>query len=101
MHTIIVLFNLKAGVSAEAYESWARSTDLVIVNALPSVDRFEILRTTGLLGGGTAPFQYIEILRVPAMDALFADIDTVTMQRVAAEFRAFADAPLFITTTAI
>ena len=101
MQTIVVLFNLKAGVSVTDYEAWARSTDLPIVNKLPSVDRFEVLRTTGLLGGGVAPYQYIEVLRVGSLDALFADIGTDTMQRVAAEFQAFADQPLFITTSAL
>jgi hypothetical protein len=101
VQTIVVLFNLKSGVSVEAYEAWARTTDLPIVNALASVDRFEVLRTTGLLGGGSSPYQYVELLRVASLDALFADIGTDTMRRVAAEFQAFADQPLFITTSAL
>jgi len=101
VQTIVVLFNLRAGVSVEAYEAWARTTDLPIVNALGSVDRFEVLRTTGLLGGGKAPYQYVELLRFDSLDALFADIGTDTMQRVAAEFQTFADQPLFITTSAL
>lgn len=101
MQTIVVLFNLKAGVSVETYEAWARATDLPIVNALPSVDRFEVLKTTGMLGGGSAPYQYVELLRFEALDNLFADIGTPTMQRVAAEFQTFADNPLFLTTDAL
>jgi hypothetical protein len=101
MQTIVVLFNLKPGVSAEAYEAWARSTDLPIVNALPSIDRFEVLKTTGLLGGGVAPYQYVELLRFESLDNLFADIGTPTMQRVAGEFQNFADNPLFLTTSAL
>ncbi len=101
MSTIIVLFNLKAGIDAAAYEHWARTTDLPIVNALPSIAGFEVLRTTGLLGGGSAPYQYIEVLRLSDAAGLMNDISTPTMQRVAAEFQTFADSPIFITTEAL
>jgi hypothetical protein len=37
MSTIVVLFNLKPGVEASAYEAWARDRDLPNVKALPSV----------------------------------------------------------------
>ena len=101
MSTIIVLFNLKPGADVDAYERWARTTDLPIVNALPSIERFEVLKTTGLLTGGTAPYEYVEVLRVRDMTQLGADVATEAMQRVAAEFNTFADNPLFITTTAL
>lgn len=101
MSTLIVLFNLKSGVDVAAYEHWARTTDLPIVNALPSVAGFEVLRTTGLLGGGQAPFQYVEVLRLSDPAGLMTDIGTPTMQRVAGEFQEFADSPLFITTEAL
>ena len=32
MKNIVVLFNLKSGVDANAYEAWAASTDLPIEN---------------------------------------------------------------------
>ncbi len=101
MQTIVVLFNLKPGASAEAYEQWARTTDLPIVNALSSVSGFEVMKTTGLLGGGEAPYQYVELLRFASLDALFGDIGSEQMQKVAAEFQQFADSPLFITTSAL
>ena len=101
MSTIIVLFNLKAGPDVAAYEHWARTTDLPIVNALPSVAGFEVLRTTGLLGGGSAPYQYVEVLRLGDAAGLMNDISTPTMQRGAAEFQTFADSPIFITTEAL
>ena len=101
MATIVVLFNLRPGVTASVYEHWARTTDLPIVNSLPSVQSFEVLKTTGLLGGGNAPYQYVELLRFGSLDALFTDIGSDTMQRVSAEFQAFADNPIFITTDAL
>jgi hypothetical protein len=99
--TIIVLFNLKPGVDRAAYERWARETDLPIVNQLRSVDGFEVLRTAGLLSGGAAPYAYVEIIRVNDMQAFGQDVASATVQRVAAEYREYADAPLFIQTEAL
>lgn len=99
---IVVLFNLKPDADASAYEDWARNTDIPNVNALPSVQRFSVLRTTGLLGSDdAAPYAYVELLEISGLEALGADIASETMQRIAAEFQAFADNPLFMLTDAI
>lgn len=100
--TIIVLFNLKPGVNAADYEAWARSTDLPIVNKLPSIDRFQVFKSVSVLGSDAKPpYQYIETLVVNDMNRLGADIGTETMQRVAGEFQAWADNPTFIVTDEI
>ncbi|HSN72725.1 MAG TPA: hypothetical protein VLT59_14515 [Steroidobacteraceae bacterium] len=97
MTTIVVLFNLKPGVDPVEYERWARSTDLPIVNGLDSVRRFEVLKASGLLGGqGTSPYQYVEVLELESLEGLYADVATETMQKVASEFRSYADEPVFI-----
>ena len=102
MTTIIVLFNLKPGTDASAYEAWARSTDLPIVNGLESVDAFEALRSTGMLGSDAAPpYQYVEIIRVNDMGQFGEDVATETMGKVAGEFQAFADSPQFILTESL
>lgn len=101
MTTIIVLFNLKEPASRTDYERWAREVDLPAAGGLPSVDRFEVLRSAGLFGGGTPPYQYIEIVRVNDMDQFGKDVATEVMQKVAGQFQAFADKPLFILTEAL
>ena len=98
MTKIVVLFNLKPGISVADYEAFARDTDLPIVNKLPSVNKFEVLKAEGLLGGGASPYQYIEIIDVNNMELLGTDVSTDTMQKVAAKFRTMADNPLFIVT---
>jgi hypothetical protein len=100
MQTVVVLFNLKPDASVEQYEAWARAVDLPTVNGLPAVERFEVLRSNGLLSGAAAaPYQYIEVLRVASVDALKQDIGaTPSMAEVARQFREFADAPVFIVT---
>jgi hypothetical protein len=98
MAHVIVLFNLKSGTDRAAYEAWARDSDIPTVNALPSVDSFRVLRATGTLAGGTSPFEYVEIIDVNDMARLGEDVARDPMTRIAAEFQAFADNPVFILT---
>jgi hypothetical protein len=102
MATLVVLFNLRAGVSVETYENWARATDLPTVNSLQSVDQFRVLRTKGLLGQSVpAPYQYVELIEINSLDGLFTDIGSPLMQSVAAQFQQFADNPIFISSESI
>ena len=101
MTTLIVLFNLKDASSHAAYELWAREVDLPTAGALPSVDRFEVLKASGLLTGGPSPYAYVEVLRINSMEQLGKDITSTAMQAVSAQFQAFADQPLFIMTEAL
>jgi hypothetical protein len=102
MTTVVVLFNLKSGARRADYEAWARSRDLPTVNALPSVERFEVLRSAGLLvGEGTPPYQYVELIRIRDMQAFGADVSGPAVQQLASEFAGFAEAPVFILTEAL
>ncbi len=96
---IVCLFNLKDGVSRDEYEAWARGTDIPGVNALGSVTNFTVHRATGLFGSDAAsPYDYVEIIDVHGLDPFVADVSTEAFQAVAAPFRDFADAPVFILT---
>lgn len=101
MPKIVVLFNLKPGASVADYERFARETDLPIVNALPSVRRFEVLKAQGVLGGGTSPYAYVEIIDLNSLEQLGEDVSSETMQKVAATFRGFAQDPVFIITESL
>ncbi|MEM7445840.1 MAG: REDY-like protein HapK [Pseudomonadota bacterium] len=99
MTRIVALFNLKSDADRDAYEAWARSTDLPTVRALPSVDGFSVHPTLSLLGSDDPPpYQYVEIIDVADMERFGQDIASETMQRVAGEFQAFADNPIFMLT---
>ncbi len=99
MTTLVVLFNLKDRTQVEAYEKWAKETDIPTAGNLPSVDKFEVLKSQGLLmAEGEPPYQYIEILRINDMEQLGKDVQTEAMQKVASEFQGFADNPTFIIT---
>lgn len=95
---ILALFNLRAGVDAETYEAWARQVDLPTVNALASIERFEVFRIAGRLGADApAPYAYAEVIDVRDMAEFGQDIATEKMRSVAAEFAALADV-VFLTT---
>lgn len=97
MTTLIVLFRLQAGTDPQVYEDWARQTDLPVVRDLPSVDSFSLYRISGLFGSDApAPYDYVEVIDVSDMTQFGADVSTDVMARVAAEFRQFADNPVFM-----
>ena len=99
---IVVLFNLKPGTDAAAYEKWAQTTDIPGVRALRSVADFQVYRTTGVLGtDARPPYSYIEVIDVPDMNAFGADVGSEAVQKVAAQFQQFADNPQFILTQAL
>ncbi len=97
---IIVLFNLKSGVSRADYEAWAKTRDLPGVNALATVDAFTIHKASGMFGDpdAEAPYEYFEIIDVNDMDGFVSDISTPEFQAVAATFQDYADNPQFILT---
>jgi len=98
--TLIVLFNLRRGVSPAAYERWARQTDVPIAGGLKSVKDFSVYRAEGIFGSTKKPpYKYFEILHVSGIDALVKDIGKEPrMAKVAAQFQKFANNPLFIVT---
>lgn len=97
---IIVLFNLKPGADVAEYEAWARARELPGVRSLPSIDEFQIYRTTGLLGSeDKPPYDYVEIIDVADMEGFWKDIANDASTEVAKEFRNWlAGPPIFLMT---
>lgn len=97
MTYLIVLFNLKEGASRDAYEAWARSTDIPTVRGLKSNAGFDVWKTLSVRGSDkTPPYQYVELITIADMDQFGVDVATDLMKRVSGEFREFADSPMFI-----
>lgn len=102
MSKIVVLFNLLEGMDHRAYENWARTTDLPVVNKLKAVNSFEVLKANALLGSEQpSPYQYIEIIDIEDMELFFEEVSSELMRKVAAEFQTFADNPMFIVSDTI
>jgi hypothetical protein len=98
MKTLIVLFNLKAGVSAADYEAFAKELDIPTVKRLKSVHDFKVFKSEGIFGSdATPPYQYVEVIHFDSVDALVGDMgNEPKMAEIPAKFQELADNPLFI-----
>lgn len=97
MPALVVLFNIKNEEDKAKYELWAKTTDVPTVKALGAIDDFKVYRLNAIMGtADKPPYQYCEVLDINDMDKLVGELDSDTMKRVAGEFQAFADNPMFI-----
>lgn len=95
---IIAFFNLKPGVAVEDYEHWAKTVDTPTVKGLASIDGFQVLRSTAVLGSDAPPpYAYFEIIDVKDMARFGEDVATPLMQKVAAEFGGMVDVTFVMT----
>lgn len=98
MTTLIVLFNLKPDADVASYERWAAEVDMATVRRLESCQAFDVYRCTETLRGGEAPYDYVEIIELDNLDGFRAEAAGEAVQQVAAQFREFADNPVFMVT---
>ncbi|KAA1244913.1 REDY-like protein HapK [Aquimarina sp. RZ0] len=97
MAALVVLFNLKDEGSKEAYEKWAKTTDVPTALKMASVDTFKVFRLGNVMGTeNPSPYQYCEVLEINDMSTLGEEVNSDAMQKVAAQFQDFADNPIFI-----
>lgn len=101
MTTLIVLFNLKPDADRAAYEHWAQTTDLPTVRGMSNCESFDALRVSSLFGGGEAPYQYVEVIKLSDLEGFKGELDSDVMRKVAGEFHTFADGPTFMLTESI
>ena len=92
MPTMIVLVDLKEGVSPEDYERWVLESYAPAVRKLPSVSDSRNSKVSGLLGSDAAPpHQYLVTLDVGDMEQLGRDMAGEETQRLLAELHGFAE----------
>jgi len=98
MAQIILLYNLKDGVSKDDFHNWIRTVDYPAMRGLGSVDSFRTMETQSLLmGEGEPSVQYVEVFDVNDMAAFTGtDMPGETVQNIMGQFMGFADAPQFI-----
>lgn len=92
MPTMIVLVNLKEGVSPEDYECWVLRSYAPAVRELPSVADWRNHRVRGLLGSDDAPpYRYVVSTEVNDMEQLGRDVAGERMRGLLAELRGYAE----------
>jgi len=89
---MIVLVNLKGGVSPEEYERWVLESYAPAVSALPSVSDWRNHRVSGLLGSETTPpYRYVVTLDFGDGEALGRDMARKEMGRLLEDLHRLAD----------
>lgn len=98
MAALVVLFNLKPGVTEADYEAFACNLDIPTVKGLRSVSEFRVFRLDSVMGSeNAAPYRYVEVIDFESMDALGADmVATPAMAEIQAKFGKLADNPIFM-----
>ncbi|MCU0467586.1 MAG: hypothetical protein MUF58_03220 [Arcicella sp.] len=98
MKTLIVLFNLKEGVSADDYEQFAKELDIPTVKGLKSVSDFQVFKSQGIFGSDAKPpYQYVEVIHFESIENLVSDMGKEPkMAEIPAKFQELADNPIFI-----
>jgi hypothetical protein len=92
MPSMIVLVDLKEGVSPEDYERWVLESYAPAVRELPSVEDWRDYRATGLLGSDASPpYRYVVTLEILDLDQLGRDVESDEMQRLLAELHDLAE----------
>ncbi len=92
MTTMVVLVNLKEGVSPEDYERWVLETYAPAVKALPSVRSWRAYQVGGLLASdATPPYQYVVTLDIDDLAQLGRDMKGEEMRRLLSELHRFAE----------
>jgi REDY-like protein HapK len=98
MKSLIVLFNLKTGISASDYEAFAKELDIPTVKNLKSVSDFQVFKSQGIFGSeAIPPYQYVEVIHFDSIENLVSDMSKEPkMAEIPAKFQEFAENPIFI-----
>jgi hypothetical protein len=88
---MIVLVNLKEGVSPEDYERWILESYAPAVKGLTSVEDWRDYRVSGLLGSDAAPpYRYVVTLEINDLEQLGRDMEGEEMQGLLSELHELA-----------
>lgn len=95
MPALIVMFNLKDGVTEEDYEAWAKSADLPTVRGHEGVDGFDLYRANNMFrSDDAAPYRYIEVIEINDLDQFNQDVASDIQKPISAKFGEIADSPV-------
>lgn len=103
MATIIILYNLKEGVTQEQYDNWIRTTDYPTMRGLSRVNSYINYRTVQpLMGEGKPSVQYVEVFDIPDLEGfLQEDMGGSAVQQIMGEFMQYVESPEFIIAEAV
>jgi REDY-like protein HapK len=98
MKQLIIMYNLKPGVTPQKFEEWVRTVDQPNMLSLGRVSRFRTFRTEGLLmGEGKPSVRYVEVFDITDLDGFVGeDMPGDIVQMVMGAFMGLVENPEFM-----
>jgi hypothetical protein len=73
---VFFLNTLRDGVDPAGYEEWIRRVDYPVARRQESIQRYDVTRLEGMVGGeGAPPYQYLEVIDITDIDAYRSGMD--------------------------
>jgi len=95
---MIVLVNLREGVTPEEYERWLDERYVPAVLDLPSVDEWRGHRVGGLAeAGGEPPYEYVVTVEINDREQLGKDMESEQVQALLGELGRYAEVTQLMT----
>lgn len=65
---VFFLNKLRDGVDPADYERWIREVDYPLARSLPTIESYVVTRLDGVMDGGKASYDYLEVVEVTDYD---------------------------------
>lgn len=72
---VFFLNRLKEGVDPAVYEQFVREVDYPFARSLPTIRSYVVTRLDGLLEGGNAPYDYLEVVEITELEEYRRSLD--------------------------
>jgi hypothetical protein len=72
---VFFLNRLREGVDPASYERFVREVDYPFARRLPTIRSYVVTRLDGLFDGGTAPYDYLEVVEITDLEDYRASLD--------------------------
>jgi hypothetical protein len=96
--TMIVLVNLKEGVTPQEYETWLEECYVPAILEFASVDEWLGYRVGGLPeSGGEPPYEYVVSVEINDLEQLGRDMKSEHVQRLLGELGEYAEVTQLMT----
>jgi len=96
---VFFLNKLREGADRAEYERWVREVDYPFARSLPTIRSYVVTRLDGLLDGGAAPYDYLEVVEISELAAYRASLDpkaSPELERFFGEWSSFVGESLVV-----
>jgi len=103
MAHIFILYNLKAGVSREDFESWLNTNNSTALRSIKRLEKFAVFRVEKrVMTQEQASVDYIDLFEIPDISGFInEDLSGDIARKNMEEFGGFADKPEYLLASAV